>query len=598
MKDHKRDGLGFVLGSAVAVLGVGCSASGTEADIAEKAEEIRNGTIVSPWAVGSTEPAWARAVVRVPGCTGTVIQPSWVLTARHCNTWVGATITSERPTGNVTRTVDAVVRNPDPAAEAMLLHLSSAFTDIPAVTLTSRTTAQLVGNNALVYGYGAKANGGSCTSNAQCSAGEYCQTNWGVCFTPSAELRKATLSTAAYNSDPTLFAMPQNASSQTILPGDSGGPAGILGEIAGVAWFASLSERYESSVAAQREFVAAPSRQQYTVGDYNGDGKKDVIITNASGSYWYYSTGTGTWNPAYTRTDLPLGSVKYTPGDFNGDGKTDVIITTTSGSYWYYSTGTGTWNTSAYTRTDLLLDQVDYVVADFNADGREDTIIQNSSGSYWYYSTSTLGSFNNAYTRTDLPAGKARYVPGDFNGDGKKDVIISTTSGSYWYYSTGTGTWNSAAYNRTDLPLQVAEYTPGDFNGDGKTDVIISTATGSYWYYSTGTGTWNSAAYNRTDLPLGSVVYKAADFNGDGKSDVIISNSSGSYWYYSTGTGTWNAAYTRTDLPWHANAYAPGDFNGDGKSDVIISNVSGSYWYYSTGTGTWNAAYTRTDLPM
>jgi hypothetical protein len=89
------------------------------------------------------------------------------------------------------------------------------------------------------------------------------------------------------------------------------------------------------------------------VGDFNGDGKSDVIISNASGTYWYYSTGTGTWNNAYSRTDLPWHDHLFTPADFDGDGKSDMIIWNSSGSYWYYSTGTGTWN-NAYTRTDLL----------------------------------------------------------------------------------------------------------------------------------------------------------------------------------------------------------------------------------------------------
>jgi len=335
----------------------------------------------------------------------------------------------------------------------------------------------------------------------------------------------------------------------------------------------------------------------FTPGDFNGDGYTDVIITTAGGSYWYYSTGVGTWNVAYTRTDLPLNAVEYVTGDFNGDTKTDVIITTASGSYWYYSTGTGTWN-NAYTRTDLPRGYVEYVPGDYNGDGKTDVIITTAGGSYWYYSTGT-GTWNSsAYTRTDLPLGNVAYVPGDYDGDGKTDVIITTASGSYWYYSTGTGTWNNA-YTRTDLPLGAVAYTPADYDNDGKTDVIISNAGGSYWYYSTGTGTWNNA-YTRTDLPLGQALYVPGDFNGDGKSDVIITTSGGSYWYYSTGTGTWNSsAYNRTDLPLGTVAYKVGNFDGVGGKDVIITTAGGSYWYYSTGTGTWNSsAYSRGDLPL
>jgi hypothetical protein len=88
--------------------------------------------------------------------------------------------------------------------------------------------------------------------------------------------------------------------------------------------------------------------------DFSGDGLTDLIITNPSGSYWYFSNGDGTWNEACTRTDLPRGIAIYKPGDFNGDGRSDQVITTPSGSYWYFSNGDGSW-TVPYTRTDLPL---------------------------------------------------------------------------------------------------------------------------------------------------------------------------------------------------------------------------------------------------
>jgi hypothetical protein len=196
----------------------------------------------------------------------------------------------------------------------------------------------------------------------------------------------------------------------------------------------------------------------YTVADFNNDSKSDMIITNAGGSYWYYSTGRGSWNQAYTRSDLVIGGVSYVTGDFDGDAKSDFVVSNSSGSYWYYSTGTGTWNT-AYTRTDLPVGKVHFTAADFDGHGignaKTDLIIQTWDGSYWYYSTG-LGTWNQAYVRTDLPIGKALYQTGNFDGDSpqdKRDMIITTSGGSYWYYSTGIGTWNNTAYTRTDLPL-------------------------------------------------------------------------------------------------------------------------------------------------
>ena len=332
----------------------------------------------------------------------------------------------------------------------------------------------------------------------------------------------------------------------------------------------------------------------YTPGDFNGDGKTDLIITNGSGSYWYFSNGDGTWNQAYTRTDLPTAAASYVTGDFNGDGKTDMVITTAGGSYWYFSNGDGTWNVP-YTRTDLPIGVATYTPGDFNGDGKTDLIITTGDGSYWYFSNGD-GTWNVPYTRTDLVLNQVRYVPGDFNGDGKTDLVILNWSGSYWYFSNGDGSW-TFPYTRTELTSGIVSYTPGDFNGDGKTDLVISDVNGSYWYFSNGDGTWNQA-YTRTDLLFGLNAYVPADFNGDGLTDLIITNPSGSYWYFSNGDGSWNGAYTRTDLPRGIAIYKPGDFNGDGRSDQVITTPDGSYWYFSNGDGSWTFPYTRTDLPL
>jgi FG-GAP-like repeat len=352
----------------------------------------------------------------------------------------------------------------------------------------------------------------------------------------------------------------------------------------------------------QPMMLGPTTKETYTTGDFNGDGKTDMIVTSSTGSDWYFSTGPGTWTLKYRRPDLPLGAATFVPGDFNGDGKTDVIITTATGSYWYFSNGDGTW-TAPYIRGDLPLGAVSYVPGDFNGDGKTDVIILTASGSYWYFSNGN-GTWTCPYARTDLPLGSVRYTPGDFNGDHRTDVIIAIASGSYWYYSGFTGNSGSFScpYSRGDLPLSLTDYVTGDFNGDGRTDVIITIASGSYWYFSQPTPGVFTAPYIRSDLPRGAVSYATADFDGNGKADVLITTNSGSYWYYSgyTGdSGAFSCPYQRTDMPLNTVRYTPGDFSGDKRSDVIITNKSGSYWYIAQPTaGAFSAPYTRPDLVL
>jgi len=335
---------------------------------------------------------------------------------------------------------------------------------------------------------------------------------------------------------------------------------------------------------------------QYTPGDFNGDGKTDVIITTASGSYWYISTGVGNnyvpYQPYY-RTDLPLGKVQYVPGDFNGDGKTDLVITTASGSYWYLSTGEGNEYKpyQPYYRTDLTFGKVQYVPGDFNGDGKTDLVITTASGSYWYLSTGKDFEYIPIcpYSRTDLTLGNVAYTVGNFGGDRSDDLIISTASGSYWYITTGglNEYIPYCPYSRSDLPIEKTQYCPGNFGGDIRTDVIITTASGSYWYISTGAGQEYVPVcpYTRTDLPLGKTLYFPGNYSGNLKTDVIIVTASGSYWYISTGEGNEYKPYQpyyRTDLPLNSVWYYSGNYGGEDHTDTIITTNSGSYWYITT----------------
>lgn len=161
-------------------------------------------------------------------------------------------------------------------------------------------------------------------------------------------------------------------------------------------------------------------------GDFNGDGKTDLMI-NAGGAGWYVylSNGDGTFR--YVSSPTPY-SVWNSPtaGDFNGDGKTDFMINTvTPGAGWY-------------------------------------VYLSNGDGTFRYASSPT------PYVPWNSP------TVGDFNGDGKSDFMIDTVTpgaGWYTYLSNGDGTFRFVS---TAAPYGMYTPTPGDYNGDGQTDFIVS----------------------------------------------------------------------------------------------------------------------------
>ena len=125
---------------------------------------------------------------------------------------------------------------------------------------------------------------------------------------------------------------------------------------------------------------AAATAHQVVYGDFNGDGKTDVLVTTSLGATLYLSTGTG----FTSGTSIPSSSswVNYNvvAGDFNGDGKTDIaLISQTSGTphQIYLSTGTGFELEASFSNSDT---SVTVVVADWNNDGADDLWLQKASG--------------------------------------------------------------------------------------------------------------------------------------------------------------------------------------------------------------------------
>ena len=210
----------------------------------------------------------------------------------------------------------------------------------------------------------------------------------------------------------------------------------------------------------------------WQIGDFNGDGKSDLVryVSGKSGADVFLSTGNsfvaaGSWTDAYN------GDTGWQKGDFNGDGKSDLIryVSGKSGADVFLSTGNsfvaaGSW-------TDAYNGDTGWQIGDFNGDGKSDLIryVSGKSGADVFLSTGN--SFVAAGSWTDAYNGDTGWQIGDFNGDGKSDLIryVSGKSGADVFLSTGNsfvaaGSWTDA-YNG-DTGWQI-----GDFNGNGSSDL-------------------------------------------------------------------------------------------------------------------------------
>lgn len=498
--------------AALSTLTASCyGGGGLDESIDTDISEVLMGTVVTPWAA-STPSTPQRAIVSLDGCTGTVIAPRWVLSAKHCGFTVGRQVTSIRPVGNVTRTVDRVVAHP--TIDGVMLHLDAAFTDIPAVTLSSDTTASLLNQSVTCYGYGARS--AVAPVNGQCPSSAWSRVTSNVCLLPDSSLRFGTNTTRA-SATAGYFETFINVAGQMTVPGDSGGPCFRGSSLVGVnsAWYFDLSGSVHVSVPEVRRWidrVLSPSVRA----DYDGDGRTDLSVYRPSNSTFYVinsGSGAATTRVIGASTDRPV------LGDYDGDGRTDMAVWRPATGLWsIVLSATGATSSPTYgVSSDVP------VPGDYDGDGRTDIALYRPSLSRWYYIQSSDGAPRSPWWGFDVAASGDVAVPGDYDGDRRTDLAMWRPSTGVWrILQSSNGVIREEWWGE---PGDVA--VPADYDGDDRRDIAVwRPSTGTWYIRSSATNSTYSQGYGQAGdwAPRG-------DYNGDGRADVAVYRGTGGAWY-------------------------------------------------------------------
>jgi hypothetical protein len=289
-------------------------------------------------------------------------------------------------------------------------------------------------------------------------------------------------------------------------------------------------------------FTASPSPSNdlpgaIAVGDFNGDGipdlavapvldegKSEVLLGNGDGTFTIASGSFGIGSDTDTSNAIAV-------GDFNGDGKLDLVETCASGDdqpcnllLIQSGNGDGTFTLSCETPLSFAGSQ-SMAVGDFNADGQPDVAVINSVGNGVNVFLNKGGCPSAVSAIPATGDGPTSIVAADFNGDGKLDLAVANSGSDNMtiLLGNGDGTFTAAASPATDTAPNSVAVT--DFNGDGVPDLAVANAGSSNVtiLLGNGDGTFTAAASPAADT--GSTSVASADFNGDGKEDLVVANS-------------------------------------------------------------------------
>jgi hypothetical protein len=185
-------------------------------------------------------------------------------------------------------------------------------------------------------------------------------------------------------------------------------------------------------------------------GDFSGDGKPDLLARTPDGRLLMYrSDGAAGWLLGRGE-QVGVGWQDFTallaPGDFNGDGKPDVLARAPDGSLRLYrGTGAGGWMDNGIVVGSSWQNFTAIVPAgDFSGDGHPDVFARTTDGALRLYRGTGTGGWidNGIVVGSGWQDFTALAGGGDFNGDGHPDVLARAPDDTLRLYrGTGAGGW-------------------------------------------------------------------------------------------------------------------------------------------------------------
>ena len=578
--------------------------SEADAQICEKSQDCQR------WV--SAGPCVDRALVHVGTCTGTIVDPLWILTARRCvsdadgNLLDPISVSAPPALSKIYLQASSVVLHPDPAIDVALIHLETPLAlGQPDIQLFDGQARALSGHEIVSYGYGllGQLSSFSCDapSSNVCSEDETCDADAQRCRATTPVPRGVITRLAGLADNAEYASVVANGKYLRVQPaedslqGGLGGPSFFAGQLIAVnsgPEFLSYAPRFRNwlrgqisprslALSSAELALSSPSASlgQPLTGDYNGDGLADIAwIADSSGPQRgqvmvSLNLGSGAFDePKLWHSSFVIADERPDVGDFDGDGRDDLIAFTADAR-----ANVATSDGVRFGAVELWNELMSYAgehpsVGDLNGDGRADTVdfvTYQGWGDVWATLScasrvppakcSTSRSLSSRYSwETSFNGEFDEPLVGDVDGDNLADLVTLTPEGEISVSLTARQRcdWNHYCDDGTCWSgLGICPNSPGlaVLSGDW------AVGHDSQWL---------------TQFPTLPLLFFLADMNGDGLTDAVAFTSSGHGLngpIVSLSTGSYfEPPSSLVAASIEANALPRlADVDGDGRADVL-----------------------------
>jgi hypothetical protein len=314
------------------------------------------------------------------------------------------------------------------------------------------------------------------------------------------------------------------------------------------------------------------------VGDFNNDGNLDFATGNIVAKTISIRAGDGKGHFTLAGPDdfgtISLGTSPdaIAVGDFNNDGKPDIVAASSTAGTVLMLRGAGTGDfTLLASTTNVGTTPLFIVAGDFNRDGKLDFATANyGSNSVSIRLGNGDGTFATPGIDVAVGMGPDGVAVGDLNGDAILDLVVANYSDNTISILLGNG--SGGVMTPAPPPVAVgtspASVTLGDFNGDGKLDATTANfgSNNVSILLGNGSGGFSSPAPPPVTVATGPETVAVGDVNGDGKLDVVTAGGDfGLTLRLGKGDGTFTTPTPSTyPLGLTPFSIATGDFDGNG----------------------------------